>query len=126
MHSNAFLFTEGRWHSFNSACAFNRSIVYSILRILNNEKYIFLKPQGEALSLKEIAKGDFLARFEPVGLHLRSVETHYISQFCSQEIETDFHTLGTECKIYFFARLDRNYWCMLLTVRTRSSSTRKL
>jgi len=60
------------------------------------------------LSLKEIAKGDFLARFEPVGLHLRSVETHYISQFCSQEIETGFHTLGTECKIYFFARLDRN------------------
>lgn len=91
MHSNAFLFTEGRWHSFNSACAFNRSIVYSILRILNNEKYIFFKPQGEALSLKEIAKGDFLARFEPVGLHLRSVETHYISQFCSQEIETDSH-----------------------------------
>ena len=77
MHSNAFLFTEGRWHTFNSACAFNRSIVYSILRLLNNEKYFFKNLRGKTLSLEEIAKGDFVARFEQVGSHCIKVSGHF-------------------------------------------------
>ena len=36
---------------------------------------------------------------------LRSVEILYFSQFYAQGIETGFHALGTECEIYFFARL---------------------
>lgn len=67
------------------------------------------------MSLEEIAKGDFVARFAPVGSHFIKVSGHFtirgdshFSQFCSQEIETGFHALGTDCKIYVFARLDRN------------------
>lgn len=50
-------------------------IVYSISRLLNNKKYFFKKSQGKTLSLKEIAKGDSLARFEPV--RSRRVSAHF-------------------------------------------------
>lgn len=72
VHSNAFLFTEGRWHAFSSACALNPNIVYSILRLQYNEKYL-LKTSGGNIELK----GDYQGWFS------RSLRTSWVGLYQS-------------------------------------------